>query len=142
MKFAICDPMNGDYKIRSIFGGTTDQSVVDHQCTGDQKAFAVADQVNDLSYYVKASTGKANLRDTTPCTPSATSVPADGTTALTLSQMRDGTTLAIRGPVSSDLTSSGDNASYALTFTTPGDYTITATAPFPARPKTIHITAT
>ena len=96
-----------------------------------------SDTVSGTTHYINIETGLANLRDMSPCTPSTLTVPADGATPITLSQMREGTELVIEGPKPRSMTAGG---SVKLTFDTPGDYRVTATAPFPALPKTITIT--
>jgi|GEM_PF-5692817 len=98
----------------------------------------VKSNIGQRSHCINLDTLKPNLRDTTPCTPSTLTVPADGTTPVTLSQMRADTQIQIRGPVSDTFTASG---SEQLTFAVPGRYTITATAAFPSLPREIAINA-
>lgn len=109
------------------------------QCEDGETAYPVGDNVRDDTHYIKLSTGKANKRPATPCTLSRTEVPADGKTPVKLSQMRPDTHVKITGPVSAEAIMSGADS---ITFSVPGQYTLTATAPFPARPREITIHAT
>ena len=133
-RYAIYSDTNG--RIVMDFQGPEDQAAV--QCDEGQSYVAVAIRATDSTHYINPETGKPNKRQPSPCTPSRTEVPADGTTHVTLSQMREGTQVRIRGPVNDDFTASG---SEQITFAVPGTYTITATASFPALSKTVTIHA-
>lgn len=126
---------------RICFFSTGPESVVWAQCSDGQQAVPVGDTVSDVTHYINTVTGNANKRDATPCTPSRTELPADGETALTLSQMRPNTVITVTGPVSATMTVA-QGGSDTIRFHKPGTYTITAEAPFPAMPKEITINAT
>ena len=128
---------NGDTNIDRCVEGP--ESWAKNQCASDESIEPITDGGSSSTHFIKESTGRPNLRDMTPCTPSRTELPADGITTLTLSQMRADTQVTIDGPTTDSFTASG---SETLTFIMPGVYTITATAPFPARPKEMTINVT
>ena len=116
------------------------QIVADAQCGIGEKATPITGESSDITNWIKPDTYRLNKRPTTPCTPSRTELPADGTTSVALSQMRPSTVVTIRGPDIAEETV--EEGTLRLTFATPGQYIITATAPFPARAKEIVIRAT
>lgn len=132
---------NGAFRIASM--ASCDEASVALETQDPEESYdryaEVGPSVRDDSHYIDAATGNARPRPKTPCIASATTVAADGESTITLADMADDTQIAIAGPVPDALTVSG---SVELTFTRPGQYTITATAPFPARPREITIDAT
>ena len=71
---------------------------------------------------------------------SATTVPADGTTALTLSGVPNGATVTVSGPLPT-MTEKADGTSIVLTFAIVGTYTIAVDA-FPQQDFKVTINAT
>lgn len=140
MMYAIYDSAGEAEALRILrmFTGPADDAAA--QCGENEGLAEIALGVAGGTHYIKRSTGQANLRNTTPCTPSRLSVPADGATRLTLSQMRPGTDLLMTGPDSGSL-SVPDGGSDTVVFVKPGRYRILAQAPFPALPKEIVIDA-
>ena len=136
MMHAICVETGSVWRIRRTVMGPAD--FAEAQCDEGEHIALVDRSVDPRTYYINPETGKPNKRQPSPCTPSRTEVPADGATHVTLSQMREGTQVNIRGPVNDDFTASGSDQ---ITFAVPGRYTITATAAFPALPREIQINA-
>jgi len=159
MKTAICTANNGVYEILSVLS-TPDPSAMALQPDGSKSPLAqgiedtihqnvesnigvtVAGGVRDDTHYIEADQKTATQRPASQVTASATTVPADGSSTITLSGMANNTTVTIDGPDTAIFTTSTDNASENLTFAIPGTYAVTAQAPFPAKPKTFDLTTT
>jgi len=133
--YAIYDSISGKIKLSVT---SFDDDEADNNCQEGQSAAFTGERFPSGDYYINTETLRPNLRDSTPCVASTTQLAADGTASLTLSQMRADTQVTIDGPTTDSFTASG---SETLTFIMPGVYTITATAPFPARPKEMTINA-
>lgn len=140
MKYAIYNSTTGE--IAKIIGGDPTITEAKKETSAGQSLYAANDQViDDLTHYIDTSgtTPTPQPRTQTACTASATTVSADGVSTITLSGLAANTQIDIQGPVASSFTNSA--ASEDLTFGAAGEYTITATAPFPALPNEIKVTA-
>lgn len=110
---------------------------ISYQCEPGQNYVKCPNDVTARSYYV--ANGAVTPRPQTPISFDKTAVQADGVDKLTLSGMSAETQVTVVGPASAQFTASGTDQ---LTFAIPGEYTLTATAPFPATPVVETVNAT
>lgn len=81
--------------------------------------------------------GTITLRPNSVCTVSATTVSANAVTAVTLTTTA-GAEVSVTGPFESNFISASSDD---ITFSVPGEYTITVEEPFPAKPAKVTIHA-
>lgn len=136
--YAVCDAASGAIN-RNVTGT---ELCARAQCGDDETLMLDGEtQSSPARHYMSPETGRRNARPATPCVLSRETLPADGTAELALSRLRPGTTINVAGPVTMQI-DSPSGGTERLTFTRPGRYTVTATAPWPARPHEITIHAT
>lgn len=105
--------------------GSAPAQMVDMQAAEGEYAFA--GNADQLSQYITDPTGAASVaeRPASPITVDKTSVAADATDTVTLSNVAVGAQVSVTGPVS--LSGAGDGSDVVLTFATAGTYTVRVT---------------
>lgn len=133
--YAIYDKSTG--RIRRVMSDNLESAKL--QCQSGDLGYARCNMGDGgATHYVGPDTGRKRKRPATECHVDRSDVSADGITPVTLSGMADDTHIRVDGLISGEMTTSGTDT---LTFTNPGRYTVTATAPFPAKSKTLTVLA-
>jgi hypothetical protein len=133
------DPVKGDSEQHNV---ENSWQRADDQCDDHHFVLIMSDDTDRTRCFVEYSgEGVASIRERpdTPCITSGNHAVADGTDAVTLSDLPPGTEASITGPITESVIV--NDGELHLTFTQPGRYVVTATAPFPAAPAEVIIDA-